>query len=536
MKRIAFIFSLIVILSSSCTDLDVIPKNDLLENVAFEDETAYTAYLAKLYASYTLTGQEGPAGDADITIIPDEGFSSYLRAYWKAQELTTDEAVIRWTDAGIQDMNTHTWSSNNQFIRVLYYRIFYTISLCNDFLRVSSPEKLDSYGHSTSFKSEVAVYRYEARFLRALSYWHALDLYRNIALVDRISTDLPSQASPEAVYNFIIAELTECIQNLPDGINAEYARASSDAARMLRAKLALNAPVYLTNPPSDIYNQVVEDMNEVILGPYSLETNFLDIFKSDNDMSSEIIWAMTQDGTSSQSWGGTTFLVNAMVFTNTMEPADWGVASGWSGVRVTPEFIELFKVNGILDTTDSRNVVYTSGRVESMVKNDGTGILDENLGYVMPKFSNLTSTGDMGSHGEHSDTDYPYFRLADAYLMYAEAVLRGATNGDRATAVGYINQLRQRAYGDNSADITDGDLTLNFILDERGRELYYEATRRVDMIRFNVFSSRAGANEKLWEWKGNTGEGQSISPHLEIFPIPASDLGVNGNLNQNPGY
>ena len=110
-----------------CTDLDIIPEDAFTEDVVFTDKEAYRSYLAKVYASYSLTGQDGPHGDGDISIVNDEGFTSYIRAYWKAQELTTDEAVIAWTDAGIRDLHEHSWSSENQFIRVLYYRcLLYT--------------------------------------------------------------------------------------------------------------------------------------------------------------------------------------------------------------------------------------------------------------------------------------------------------------------------------------------------------------------------------------------------------------------------
>ena len=79
------------------------------------------------------------------------------------------------------------------------------------------------------------------------------------------------------------------------------------------------------------------------------------------------------------------------------------------------------------------------------------------------------------------------FRLADAYLMYAEAQLRGG-GGDRAQALAYVNALRQRAYGNASGNITDAELTCDFILDERGRELLWEAHRRTDLVRFGLFT------------------------------------------------
>src|SRR5690606_12271725 len=135
-------------------------------------------------------------------------------------------------------------------------------------------------------------------------------------------------------------------------------------------------------------------------------------------------------------------------------------------------------------------------------------------------------------HADFVDTDYPMFRLADAYLMFAEAVLRGGSGGTLGEAVGYINQIRERAYGDASGNIAQNDLTLDFILDERARELYWEGHRRTDLIRFGKFTG----SSYLWPWKGNVAEGTATPAHLDLFPIPEVDRAANPNLEQNPGY
>jgi len=124
------------------------------------------------------------------------------------------------------------------------------------------------------------------------------------------------------------------------------------------------------------------------------------------------------------------------------------------------------------------------------------------------------------------------FRLADIYLTYAEAVLRGGTGGDANTALTYINWLRQRAYGDSSGNITGADLNLNFILDERGRELYWEGTRRTDLIRYGLFTS----GNYLWPFKGGVEAGTGVDDKYNLFPISATDMVANPNLKQNPGY
>jgi hypothetical protein len=121
------------------------------------------------------------------------------------------------------------------------------------------------------------------------------------------------------------------------------------------------------------------------------------------------------------------------------------------------------------------------------------------------------------------------FRLADAYLMYAEAHLRGG-GGTLQQAIDYVNAIRQRAYGDTSADVAAIDL--QFILDERGRELLWEGHRRTDLVRFGLFTG----GTYVWAWKGNVQAGTSTSAHLNLYPIPATQLSANPNLTQNPGY
>lgn len=521
-----FIYILFSVSILSCTDLDLGPEDADVDSVVFTNLAAYRSYLAKVYASYSLTGQDGPDGDADISIVSDEGFTSYIRAYWKAQELPTDEAIVAWTDAGVRDMNTHTWSSENQFVRVLYYRISYIIAYANDFLGQSEDSKLDARGISADARPEIATYRAEARFLRAMAYWHALDLFRNVPIVTAITTDLPFQATPTELFTFIEDELNEIEDLLIAPMANEYGRADRAALWMLQAKLYLNAKVYTGIERND---DVITAVNKVVGAGYSLHDNYDELFMADNHRlaNSEIIFPIVSDGDRSQNWGNTTFLVHAAIGGDVMEPTDYGVGAGWAGLRTTSAMVSIFEDVVTPGDMDPRNFFFTAG--QSLEITD-VGEFEE--GYAVPKFVNITSNGEAGVDLDFVDTDFPLFRLADAYLMYAEAVVRGGVGGDMSTAIGYINDIRFRAYGNNSGDITMGDLTEDFILDERVRELHWEGTRRVDLIRFGKYTS--GYN---WPWKGGVQEGmETISSHLEIFPIPASDLNVNENLDQNDKY
>jgi len=478
--------------------------------------------MAKVYGAYMLTGQDGPAGDADLSLVNDEGFTSYMRGYWKAQEITTDEAHLTWTDGGIQDMNMHQWDSQNQFVRVLYYRLALIISLSNDFLAQATDAQLAEKGFSTSEISEIKGFTYEVRFLRAMAYWHAIDLFRNVPLVTEITTDPPSQASPQETFDFIESELNELESLLPDPKANEYGRVDKAAVWMLKAKLYLNAGVYIGQ---DMYGECVTEVNKVIGAGYSLESDYYANFRADNDQSSELIFNFTSDGASSQTWGGTTFLVHSMIL-SPMVPADYGVDAGWEGPRATSVFVDKFA--DITGATDVRAPFFTSGRnivIDEPNNNASLG------GYGVPKFTNKYSDGSDGVNQTYVDTDWPVFRLADAYLMYAECALRGAAGADLATATGYVNMLRERAYGDTSGNIVQGDLDLNFILDERSREMYWEGHRRMDLIRFDQFTTSG-----IWPWKGGDANGITTDAKYNIFPIPATDLAANPNLVQNDGF
>lgn len=519
MKRILLLI-IPLFVAFSCADLDVAPKTGTTANNIFKNAEAYRQYIAKIYASLSLTGQDGPAGQGDLTIINDEGFTSYIRAYWKAQELPTDEAVIAWNDAGIQDLNTQTWSSDNQFVRVLYYRIFYLISLTNDFMRQSTEGVMDANGVPVEDREEIMQYRAEARFLRALGYWHALDLFRNVPLITTISGDFPEQSNAEGIFNFIESELNEIEPLMASPRENEYGRADRAALWMLRAKLYLNSEVYTGE---DRYSDVIADCNQIISAGYAIEPEYKDLFNADNHNSDELIFTLPADGVSSQSWGSTTFLVHAAVGGELMVPADYGIDGGWEGLRTTKVFVSKFA--DITGATDTRANFYSDGQTLEI-----EDLRTFTNGYAVPKYTNLTASGGVGSNTTHVDTDYPMFRLGDVYLMYAEAHLRGG-GGDAGTALGYVNALRERAYGDASGNITAGQLSLDFILDERSRELHWEATRRVDLIRFGRFTDSG-----VWPWKGGEMEGTTTGSYLNIFPIPAFELNANPNMEQNPEY
>jgi len=536
LNNIIMVATIFIMLSSCMKDLDLTPIDPAVSTSLdlFKNEAAYKQALAKLYATYAVSGQTGGGGgNPDIAGI-DENFGNYLRQYFGLQELSTDEAIIAWDDATIKNFHWHSWSPNDVFITALYSRIFYTISLCNEFIRTSNT---GISGASGDLLGDLKIYNAEARFLRAFSYWHAIDMFGNVPFVTE--DDLPGAFSPvrierAALFDYIETELIALEELLPESLTNEYGRVDRASAWMLLAKLYLNASVYIDQ---DMNTEALTYINKVIESGYSIDPNYNRIFSADNSESPEIIFPICFDGQNTQQYGGMTFIMHA---SNGGGMPLYGIDGGWGGIRTIKDLVSKFDLEESDFTeadpyasgvADKRAMFYFNpDNWEWDISNVGT--FTQGIGVL--KYKNVTSDTSEApnAHPAFVSTDFPVFRLSDAYLMYAEAVVRGGAGGDMGTAVTYINILRGRAYGDDSGDISEGDLTLDFLLDERARELYWECQRRTDLIRFGKFTG----SSYVWEWKGNVQAGTGTPSHLDLYPIPANDLVANPNLIQNDNY
>ena len=517
--------TLLGIAVAACTNLTVEPKSTATDANVFNDPGSYKAFIAKVYAGLAVSGQQGPAGNADIQGI-DEGFSQYLRLFWEHEELPTDEAIIAWGDVGLPAMNTQQWAVSNGFVAAMYYRIYFQVGMANEFLRQTTDAKLNSRGNvGAALRADIKQYRAEARFLRALSYWHGIDMFGNIPLITEANLvgQVPAPSTRTTVYDFIVSELNAIMADLPPAGPANYGRASAPAAQMLLAHVYLNAAVYTGAPH---YAEALTAAQAAIAGPYSLDSSYRHLFLADNNTSPEIIFPVIQDGQHTQTWGGVTFLVHAAIgYNDNMNASSYGVDGGWGGIRLKPEAYHLYDSTGADHRT---SYFYTPNHTVPVAL-----VGEFRDGIAAPKFQNVTSTGAvLPSHNNtHVDTDFPMFRLADAYLIYAEAFLRGG-GGTQQQALNYVNALRVRAYGDSSGVITAPQLTLQFVLDERGRELLWEGHRRTDLVRYGQFTGSA----YVWSWKGGVEAGTPTDSHLDLYPIPSNELIANPSLKQNPGY
>ena len=444
---------------------------------------------------------------------------------WYLQELSTDEAG--WTYHGNTDplgIHQFAWSSINQTVAGAYYRSYFQITLCNEFIRQASDASLSSKGFPSSAVDSIRHYRAEARFLRAYQYWLLMDLFGNVPFVtdsNAIGSIIPKQIQRKDLFNYIEKELKDIDKDLVTVRTNEYGRADQGAAWALLARMYLNAEVYTQTPR---YGDAITYCNKIIGAGYSIHPDYTQLMLADNNLNTdEFILTIPYDGTHTQTYGGTTTMVHGPAG---VPGSISGTNGTWNCIRITQQFVNTF------DAADLRGQFYTNGQNKNM-----NSLLDVSTdGYSSTKYRNVTRSGGPAPHadpsGVFSDVDFPLFRLAEIYLIYAESTLKGGTGGDPTLALGYINQLRTRAYGNSSGNIGASDLNLNFILNERGRELFWECFRRTDLIRFGEFTS----DSYLWAWKGGVQSGTGVDSHFNIYPIPSTDLSTNPNLKQNPGY
>ena len=406
----------------------------------------------------------------------------------------------------------------------MYSRVYFQVSLANEFIRESDPALLDERGIREAFRPTIDDYRAEARYLRALSYYHALDLFGSGPFYTEeqvVGGTPPTQGPAQEIFDFVESELAAIAEVLPAPGQAEYGRVDRAAVWMLQSRLFLNAGVYVGQ---DRFSDAAAAAQRVIdAGVYELDDNYSDLFGADNDQSPEVVFAVPFDGDNTQTFGGTTFLVHAALG-GAADPLAYGVNSGWGGLRTTPEFLEYF--DDLSGDTDSRAIVFTEGQSREI--SSRTTFTE---GFLLPKWTNITSDGRVGSDLVHPDTDFPVFRLAEAHLNYAEAVLRGGS-GDRGLALELINDLRERAFDSDRDNVDDGSLDLDFLLSERTRETYWEGVRRTDLRRYGLYTGDAYS----WTFKGGSLTEGTIADFRALYPIPASELISNPNLTQNPGY
>lgn len=546
-----YIYSLAIAMSAltlnSCIgDLDTMPLNET-------DKTAEQVYvtlgdfekgLAYIYGSFSLVSQSDP-GSADIN-VGDAGASELVRQYMVLNEMSVGSLKCVWGDDYVADLQNNSWTTApNDALIAVYTRCMMIVTRANEFL-LQSDKKIDMEG--------IKELRAEARFLRSLGYYILLDLFGNppFALPENIGGVLPTQIGREGLFNWIESELKAIISGeggeaLPNKGSVAYPRADKGAAQAVLARMYLNAEVYTGTARWADAKAAAE---AVIAMGYKLCPNYEELFMQDNtenlNARNEFIFAIAYDRDKTQSYGGTTALINASLG----EDANNGIAAAlgypagtkisrdqWNGYHVPNEYVANFDLVGVdweaksgfgynREKSDRRAFFYNIGGVEAYDK------ANVNSGWRCWKFNSRASDGTLYSTDNYtifSSADFPMFRLAEMYLIYAEAQARldGGTTTD-SKAMGYIKELRDRA-----GVTTPSSINLDFILKERACELMWEGHRRTDLIRYGYFT----AMSYPWPYKGGIPDGKVALPsYRTVYPLLQSDLSENPNLVQNTGY
>ncbi|MBQ3635801.1 MAG: RagB/SusD family nutrient uptake outer membrane protein [Bacteroidales bacterium] len=503
-------------LMSSCTDdLDQFPRVETTAADLYQTPEQYESVLAKLYALYSIAGQEKGGGNADLS--SNMGFD-FMRILFNLQEAATDEVASTWLEGDqLTNLTYFSWDANDPWVADMYYRCYYVVTLCNEFLRNATNDNISSFDSSSQQK--LLAYRAEARFLRAFAYYWVLDLYRKGPLVtenDNVGAYVPSVADAKGLFDYIESELLDCQSDMLSRTEAVYGRAPRAAAWMLLARLYLNAESYISSPK---YTEAITYSKKVIDEGYQLHADYRRLFNADNDRrTDEIIYSIVVDAEEVVSWGASTYLVCGGVSNSSKSasynPMDYGVQSGWGSMRARGQLPSLF------ETQDKRALFYTDAQSLSVINPT-----DQSQGYLVTKWTNLTDDGVAASNTSDGgvNTDWPVFRLAEAYLILSEAVLRGGQGATRADAAAALAKVRSRA---GASEKFESDLSLDLILDERARELFWEGLRRTDLVRFDKFTT----SSYLWDLK--TG---AVAAKYNYYPIPQAELTANPNLS-NPEY
>lgn len=531
-----------LVLTACVNDLNTLPLNKtepISEYVYGTDETAYRQGLSRLYFQFVSN---------DLTDLQqmDGGASEIIRAFWSVQETTTDAAKCSWeNDAWVRALNTNTWTDvQNDAVYAVYVRTLQGIAFVNEYLRQTAPARLNDRGVSAELAAKIDVFRAEARFIRAYLYWMAIDCFGDVPFTTENSpfggTYFPKQASRSYIFDYCISELTYLMSDespMP-AARAEYPRADKGSVAGLLARMYLNSNVYTG---VERWAEAKAACEAVFNMGYALCPDYAALFRGDNGINmqarGEMLWAIDYNAEKTQSYGGTSYILSAALASTdiTDQSRPNGQRNGWAGLRVPYEYVSKYYgvsgqdyETGTYQVDDKRGeVFYIKGRSESM---DGA-LYNFMNGWSCLKFNNIPH--DMTNETflpvsavkSFSDVDFPMIRLAEIYLIYAEACMN---LGIPSQAQPYIGQLAARA-----GVTPPSEITADFLVAERARELLWEAHRRTDLIRFGLYDTDA----YLWPYKGGDSfAGQAFPSYKRIFPIPPTELATNDQLVQNPGY
>lgn len=469
----------------------------------------------------------------------DSGTTQLTRALFACQEITTDECFCAWSnDRYVAPMQTNNYGSETlDPVFGVFFRTMQIITYSNEFLRQTEEDKLDSRGANDTVKARVAELRAEARMIRALCYWMAMDTFGDFPIVTEMvnpSLELPAKAPRSKVFAYIIDQLEQlCDDPAFAAAQSNYPRMDKGSALALLSRLYLNAEVYTGMPEWERCKVTCE---EIFTLGYRLAPTYAELFRGDNgenpDARNEFLIAIPYESTTT-SYGGTSFIINSSLS---------GIDGGWGGLHLSGAFVNRFFdisnadfATGAYDCTDERGKLFDmAGSPYNGEFMDVDNVYNFNYGWRYYKYNNIPHDMTADTYvpaGSFSDVDLPIIRLGEIYLTYAEACVR---LGDGMRAQPKMDELAVRTGTKAIALPAMWDASArDMFVAERARELMWEMCRRTDLIRYDLFSG----GDYLWPLKGGeTIEGQPFSEDMEFFPLLDSYITDNPNLLSLDAY
>ena len=548
-------------LFSACSGfLDEDPKSKIPEEEAYKSEKlVYVNTIATIYTSF---GNRLYGSTDNVHTL---------------QEFSSDAWILPgrqgdWVDGGKwQSLFLHNYGPGNATIKSTWNALYTIIGNCN-----TSIDNLETFIQAGG-ESYLQDYQYEARAVRAILYYHLVDLFGRVPLVTSSKTVMAdvNQSSRSEVYQFIVDELTDCIPHLPSGkcqnMGKYYGRVTKAVGYMAMAKVAINSPILskddwndgslvggiakvapyvnqagknikiaLDGTTRDAWETVLYCQKQIEKEGYSLQPNFSQNFSKTNDSSVANIWTQPSDGT--------TYKVSDYNPTRTLYAAHasaYGL-QGWNGACATVEQMKVFKYgtdeqDPRMDMTFFYGPVFVDGKPIDAGLGDGAQLCynpmdvvvdfkedvpNQILKFAGARMSKYEVDNTTSSYLNHNN-DKVFWRYADALLLAAEAKVRMGQSGDAE-----VNEIRDRVQAGQKSNVT-----LQDILDERMLEFSYEGMRRQDQIRFGTYTEPT--TDRYAGVHHNVATGDYVVDNTgftTVFPIPTSVLELNTKLTQNPGY
>lgn len=558
-----------LVMASCVQDLNTKPI-DPNSSTTFNADRMFT----KCYGCMAYIGQSGPGENSDVDWPGlDAGTSGFYRVIWYCNELSSDEAWWIWDDKESKELCQTNWENagENVMMGAIYARLMLNIKYCNHYL-AQAPNVTDEDKYRLA----------EVRFIRALHYYYYMDMFLYSPFVIEESSDFPHFLPRHKLYEWLVEELKDVIVELPAQRIQDY-RVGKAAAQLLLARIYLNADVYNKYNPEWTANadatwqkaytaatSVINDnpqhslvTEKVVTDSGFVYSAYQQLFMADNhrpDVIKESLFQIYQDGNYAQSYANSIMLIAAPRTKGGMNPCGVEDESMWQSMRTSPTMVDKFLKPMNIDRETAKDMVYDEYHMPAVLHDDRAILSSDGLttGYKYQlngnmdlgkveylfgswsalKFTGVSTDASLPKYHKRQnknwpDTDIPMMRLAEAYMIQAEALFRQGKTGEALDIIN--NVIRKRANADPLPSLDEETL-----LDEWSREFYFEGRRRIDLIRFGRFFGPE-ADQHQYHWEGRMKAKDIGIPafvsgtpeQMNWFPIPSSDKRQNPNFKKD---